>query len=265
MSLQFNRFLLFGDSITEFCFDQRPYLRLRPNASENTEALHFSLGAALANDYSRKLDILRRGFAGYSTRQARLILPLIFQNDHDNLPETQKIKIMTIFFGTNDCVNGGPQRVPLDEFADNLKFMIEESLKRNIKLIIVGPSYHDPTKWEPDRMDQVAMGWIRTTENTVRYTKELKKLSAEYNLPFLDLHALFEDYSIKNKIDAESLLVDGVHYTGDGYKIFYDALIKAIDENYPELSSQNLERRLPYWRDIDDKVFAQKLQNELKK
>ena len=57
--MDYEKFLLFGDSITEFAFNTRP--------TEDGKD-QYALGAALVNEYTRKMDILQRGFKGYTSR-----------------------------------------------------------------------------------------------------------------------------------------------------------------------------------------------------
>jgi lysophospholipase L1-like esterase len=96
--------------------------------------------------YARKLDVLNRGFSGYTTewsipifKQVRLFyqkvydawwliaLQLITQN-----ATAQRIRILTIWFGANDaCVPPSPQHVPLPKFISNLKDMISLAKSSN--------------------------------------------------------------------------------------------------------------------------------------
>lgn len=48
----------------------------------------------------RKCDVMNRGFSGYNSRWAKIVLPRLIssQNSADN----SKIKAVTVFFGAND-------------------------------------------------------------------------------------------------------------------------------------------------------------------
>ncbi|PUZ56510.1 hypothetical protein GQ55_5G318200 [Panicum hallii var. hallii] len=74
------RVVLFGDSITEQSF--------RPGG----------WGAALADTYSRKADVVVRGYGGYNTRWALFLMHHIFPLDGIAPPLAT-----TIFFGANDA------------------------------------------------------------------------------------------------------------------------------------------------------------------
>ncbi|GJN13013.1 hypothetical protein PR202_ga31346 [Eleusine coracana subsp. coracana] len=99
------RLVLFGDSITEQSFRPRGW------------------GAALANTYSRKADVVVRGYGGYNTRWALFLIHHIFP-----LADIARPLATTIFFGANDAALLGRtserQHVPVSEYKDNLKMIV---------------------------------------------------------------------------------------------------------------------------------------------
>ncbi|KAH9608060.1 hypothetical protein KSS87_002113, partial [Heliosperma pusillum] len=93
---------LFGDSITEGCFNDDGW------------------GASLANHFARTADIVVRGYSGYNTRWAVKVLDKVFPaKDNETAPVA-----VTVFFGANDaCLHDRYacfQHVPLDEYKNNL-------------------------------------------------------------------------------------------------------------------------------------------------
>ncbi|XP_027477416.1 isoamyl acetate-hydrolyzing esterase 1 homolog isoform X2 [Zalophus californianus] len=84
-SLHWPRVLLFGDSITQFSFQQGGW------------------GASLADRLVRKCDVLNRGFSGYNTRWAKIILPRIIRKGNS----LDSPVAVTIFFGANDSALKG--------------------------------------------------------------------------------------------------------------------------------------------------------------
>lgn len=113
--MEYGKFVLFGDSITQFSCTQ------------------YGFHPALQNVYIRKLDVINRGFSGYNSEHARQILPKILESETN-------IKLMTIFFGTNDAYDyiNEIQTVELDRYKDNLSVMVQMVLDKNIKPIIIG-------------------------------------------------------------------------------------------------------------------------------
>ncbi|KAG6556181.1 hypothetical protein Mapa_002122 [Marchantia paleacea] len=95
-------FVLFGASMTQFSFELGGW------------------GAALADRYQRKADILLRGFSGWNTRRALEVMHEMFPKDLPIQPS-----LVVVFFGANDAAvalrSGAGQGVPLQEFKENLK------------------------------------------------------------------------------------------------------------------------------------------------
>jgi len=119
--------MLFGDSITQYSF--------RPDG----------WGTALADAYSRKADVVCRGFSGYNTRMARCLLPHCF-------PEASaQLLITTVFFGANDAVSadkGPAQHVPADEYRDNLAAIVAHVAARSRLVIVISPPPVDEAVWD---------------------------------------------------------------------------------------------------------------------
>lgn len=59
----------------------------------------------------------------------------------------------------------------------------------------------------------------------LKTNEELKTLSKKYHLTYIDIHSLLED---ENHFLPETYSIDGVHLTGDGYRIWINA-INALD------------------------------------
>lgn len=237
-SLQYNKFLLFGDSITEFAYDSYP-------AKTEGESVQFGFGSALQNIYTRRLDVIQRGFAGYNSRWAKKILPKILENENT---VNSKVAIGTIFFGTNDAALGGPQKVPLDEYIANTEYFLDLFHQYDIKPILIAPAKHDQSKWNPLRQEDVANGITRTNENNLVYNRALKQLAQKHKVAFVDTYKLFEEYNG----NWQDLLWDGVHYSGEAYKLLFNEVLAQIRDHYPELAPESLEYILPYWRDVSE-------------
>ncbi|CCC71523.1 hypothetical protein NCAS_0H02130 [Naumovozyma castellii] len=228
MSLQYDKFLLFGDSITEFSFNPE----------------QFSLGAALANAYARRLDIVHRGFAGYTSRWALHILPRILEVE-------QNVVLSTLFFGANDVCLKGPQSVPIDEYETNMESLIGMLLAKGIKVLLIGPGLLDRGKWEPSRGEEIQKGWIRTEENLKKYGDVLKKIAKGHpdDVVFIDLA---EAFAREAGDQWKELLADGLHFSGKGYQVFFDEVMKAIAMNFPQFVPDNIEFKLPLWREVNE-------------
>lgn len=226
--MDYKKFLLFGDSITEFAYDPE----------------QFTVGSALSNIYTRKLDVVQRGYAGFTSRWAIPVLEKIIAQ------EGNKIVMGTIFFGSNDSVIAGPQRVPLPEFLNNTQKLINMMKKANIKPIVVGPGLINRKVWDIVKKEDVDKGWIRTDEAFQEYNNALIKLTTEENVPYINLRESFLNYAKQNNENWETYTVDGLHFSSTGYRIYFNELMRVINEHYPEYSPDNLQNVLPNWRDV---------------
>ncbi|KAM7334816.1 hypothetical protein ACRRTK_005293 [Alexandromys fortis] len=133
-SLLWPRVLLFGDSITQFSFQPGGW------------------GALLADRLVRKCDVLNRGFSGYNTRWAKIILPRLIREE--NSVETPVA--VTVFFGANDASLKGEnpkQHVPLDEYRANLRDMVQYLASAGIpqeRVILITPPPLHEAAWEKE-------------------------------------------------------------------------------------------------------------------
>ncbi|TID24582.1 hypothetical protein CANINC_003054 [Pichia inconspicua] len=247
--VDYNKFLMFGDSITEFSFDQFP---------NSSNKIHFSLGAAIQNAYVRKLQVLQRGFSGYTSREAVPLIKSILKHEHDEVTDSQKIKLAYVFFGTNDARLKGTgvnnQHVPIDTYVANMKLIVQEFKKRNIPLVVITPGLHDQKLWDKTHPEDLITGDYRSNKVNKEYQDALKY--SIHDTPILCLYDEMRDWLSKHSnFEADELLCDGIHFTGTGYKIVFDALLQIINENFPEVSPQNMEYRFPLHATLDEHTF----------
>lgn len=229
---------MFGDSITEFAFEPE----------------RFSLGAALQNRYVRRLQILHRGFSGYTSIQAIHLAREILAVEHDSKPPKQQIKLAYVFFGTNDARLKGTskdnnQHVPLEDYIKNMSHIIELFKKREIPLIVVLPGLHDQAMWESSRPGDLATGDYRNNDTNRKYGQALASKCDQLGVPYLDMLSIMETELQKGR-SSEDLLLDGVHYTGLTYRLFYEKLVSIIDDRFPTLHNMAIPQQFPYRRDI---------------
>ncbi|QLL33941.1 hypothetical protein HG536_0F02660 [Torulaspora globosa] len=229
--MNYNKFLLFGDSLTEFAFN---------SWMEEGKPDQFVLGAALCNAYTRRMDIVQRGFSGFNSRWGLKVLPGILESECG-------IVVSTIAFGSNDLCLGGHQKVPEEEFVSNIKKMILLLKAKDIKPILVGPALIDQERFEASRQEEVQKGYVRTPERFKLYSELLHKVADEEDVPMVDLNVAFQR---EGGDKWQELLSDGLHYSGSGYKIFFDELMATIRKFYPEYAPEKMQRKLPEWRNV---------------
>ncbi|KAK0264026.1 hypothetical protein LTR91_022792 [Friedmanniomyces endolithicus] len=168
-------FILYGDSIIQQFFS--PY---------NT----FAFGAALADVYARKLDVVNRGLCGYNTLQALRTLSMSLPH-----PEKAQVKFLLLMFGANDArisnPYGGPdQSVGIEDFQRNLRHMVcDPSVKahgEDVHIILVTtPPVDERTYLKSDQDEYAHLGQMlrRTAANTALYAQAVRDLGEETGVP----------------------------------------------------------------------------------
>lgn len=248
MLLSYPQFVLFGDLITEF----------------GSGRDGFGIVAPLVDDYRTKMDIVVRGYSGYNSRFAVEILPSILQG-------LNNVKLMYIFFGTNDANVyddriGRLQASTIEEYLENIAECIDYAKERGIKVIVVGPALHDANLsynyFKNRHLERNITGPSSSPMRNWEYSQAAKAVAEQKRVPFLNLWERFQealgylkeelDYdNWKDCPDLSKWLVDGVHFSSEGYRVFYEGLIEVIRSYYPDLSPENMQPKLRYYRDID--------------
>ncbi|KAK5674115.1 hypothetical protein LTS10_013136 [Elasticomyces elasticus] len=219
-------FILYGDNIIQQ--SSRPY---------NT----FAFGAALADVYAH--------------------------------PEKTQVKFLLLMFGANDTQipnsHGGPdQSVGVEVFQRNLRHMVcDPSVKahgEDVHIILVTTPPVDERKClKSDQEEYPNLGQTlrRTAANTALYAQAVRDLGEETGVPVLDIHRAMlalagHDHlsvplpgSMEAATNAtlQSFLVDGLHFSGEGYRLLFTELMILIEREWPEAMPHNLPLRLPAW------------------
>lgn len=277
MSFEFPKFLLFGDSITEYAYNQYPLTskdyaaasktaQFNPDDPEKAQyqtsgELCFSMSAKLNDDYRRKMQIVHRGYAGYNSDQGVKIANALLAREHDGVSPGEQFKLAMVFFGSNDYRRTTPETgymegVPLDRFESNMTKIVDSFLSRGIKLILVTPGLHDDVLWDECSPGELSSGTYRTNEVGAIYGDCVKSIAAAKAVPVVDMYSIMMEY-VKTHLGGDlkaiehgklgDLLIDGIHFSGLSYKLFYDALKLQIKVHYPQWCSENLPDKFPHW------------------
>ncbi|KAK9387720.1 SGNH hydrolase-type esterase domain-containing protein [Lipomyces mesembrius] len=243
MALAFDKVLLFGDSITQYAYNQD---------------IGFCFGPAMQNIYCRKFDVIQRGFGGYNSDHAVLMVDKIIEQE--TMP-TSKIKLMVVFFGTNDSVvPEAPQHVPITRYKDNLRTIVSSADQAGARIVIVGPGPFNHHQWIIGRGDRA---FERTTLRAREYCDAAIELAKELNVAVVPMwYLIMADLGWKEgdpvyglaELAAEnpltSYLNDGLHYFDKAYRVEFNNVIKAIKAFYPELDPATVNEKLPSWDKI---------------
>jgi lysophospholipase L1-like esterase len=234
-----DKMLLFGDSLTE--------------QSSDVLSINFALTPALQHHYFRKISVVARGYGGYSTDHLRhVLLPTL----RAETAAGEKIRLLALEMGTNDAAKNEMQWVTVEQYEKNMEWIVEQARAFGVeRILIVGVGPVDE-----GRLDAPA---DKSSMRNLEYAEAARKVAEKHNLPFVDMwHALLSAAGWKQGepvpgADGTSgqpldrLLTDGVHLSGDGYRVWYDEMLKAIRESFPELRTEDMPTVLPHIFEVD--------------
>jgi len=241
----YDQFILFGDSLMEFSANQ---------------SLGFGFMPALQHEYVRKLDVINRGFAGYTTAHAIRTLPKFMPT-----PDQAKVRILLVFFGANDaCLAGTPQHVPLEEYKTNLRKMARHPKVRAHKptrvLIVTPPPVNEYAAEITDKQKGFSEP-RRTAEHTQKYAHAAKQVAEEIGVPVVDMWSVMmaeagwkqgEPLPGSKRVPESPYLqghfLDGLHFSPAGYQVLFREVKKAVAENFPKQKPAALKRKWKWWK-----------------
>lgn len=221
-------FIAFGDSITQFASRPDGFL------SHVYEA------------FERKIDILNRGFSGFTTYEA-VQMSDVFSQFGDN------VKYITIFFGANDAaMKTSIQHVPLNLYEEYLNLIVSkaESICPNAKIIIISPPPVVDEKW----VEYCQMKYpsspvsIRTCDVTRMYSDVAVRVASTRGLRVIDTFKLMDN------TEKESFFCDGLHLSPRGNEVLAEALIHELRI----LGAADEPMSYPEWGILEKKDFTQK-------
>ncbi|KAJ5212452.1 uncharacterized protein N7498_004098, partial [Penicillium cinerascens] len=241
----YDQFILFGDSITQMSCNQ---------------ALGFAFAAELQEAYSRKLDVINRGFSGYTTAHAVKVFPKFFPS-----PQIANVRFMTIFFGANDaCVPSHVQHVPLEQYKENLRSIIQHPATRaqNPYIIIITPPPINEYQLEGFDNEKNTPHPSRTAAFSKMYSEAAREVGASLKVPVADIWTAFMaragwqegqplvgSRDLPNNEEFCSFFTDGLHLAPAGYRIVYDEVLEVIRTSWPEQDPEKLPMVFPAWID----------------
>ncbi|KAK2070298.1 hypothetical protein P8C59_004804 [Phyllachora maydis] len=234
----------------------------------------FSFQAALQSHCIRRLDVVNRGLSGYNTSQALKALPDMFVAPSETGPH---LEYLFILFGANDaCVRlptNTQQHVPLDTFAANLRALATHPLiaaHRPRRVFLVTPPPLDEIRTR--RLD-LASGHPasqRQAKVSAAYSEAVRRVAAELEgaVELVDLYKAIMDVAVAKTTGAvgatgsllgdpecgqrghlEHLLPDGLHMSGEAYRIFFAIVKPLIGKEWEEAPPEDRAGYvLPDWR-----------------
>ncbi|PVH82493.1 SGNH hydrolase [Cadophora sp. DSE1049] len=247
------QFILLGDSILQFS----SYL---PNGA--------SFGAGLAEHCIRRLDVINRGLSGYNTANVLVIL-------EDLIPSTAAAKVdyLLLLLGSNDsCLPSSPskQHVALDKYRENLRIILTHPsvTAHSPEILLVTPPPVNEVHLQENDFGKGYSALTRVQKVTVQYADVVRELATEFknkNVVLVDLWAalmkegarLTPDYMDDGKMigtlekgdnaGLRTLLLDGLHLTAAGYKVFLNEVLPFVGPEWAQESEPNPKWVFPHW------------------
>jgi isoamyl acetate esterase len=232
--------VLFGDSLTEQSFD----------------VAHSGWGARLAHSYSRKADVVNRGFSGYTTRHGAALASRVFDtHGHRRL-------LTTVLFGANDASAAGHatpdgvvQHVPLDEYERLLTDIVRQACAVSDTVVVIAPPPVDSALW-PSRSNELVAAYAAASKRVaaaaaaaaaggsdVRGAAGGSDVSKDGMVLHLDAYAELIDG------DWRSMLRDGLHFGAAGAEWLHRRLLEVVSAHcHPD----SLGLDFPRWSTIEN-------------
>ncbi|KAG4989813.1 hypothetical protein AAZX31_11G233000 [Glycine max] len=201
-------FVLFGSSIVQLSFS------------------HGGWGSHLSDIYSRKADILLRGYYGWNSRRALQVLNQVFPKDAAIQPS-----LVIVYFGGNDSMgphsSGLGPHVPLHEYIENMrKILIHiQGLSEKIRIIVLSCP---PVNEEKVRGNTsgIFSELVRTNELCQSYSEACIKLCKELDVKVVDLFNALQ----KRDDWMNACFTDGIHLAAEGSKIVVKEILRVLKE-----------------------------------
>uniref|UniRef100_A0A7N0TT38 SGNH hydrolase-type esterase domain-containing protein n=1 Tax=Kalanchoe fedtschenkoi TaxID=63787 RepID=A0A7N0TT38_KALFE len=203
------QFVLFGSSIVQTSFSNGGW------------------GAILTDIYSRKADILVRGYYGWNSRRALQVLDKVFPKEAEVQPS-----LVIVYFGGNDSLPPHPSglgtHVPLEEYVDNMKKIAAhlKSLSESTRIIFLTCPPVNEAKAKIRQATRIANTVVRTNEMSQKYSEACVGLNGHLGVQVVDV------YDAIRKQDGwmDTCFTDGVHLAEEGSKVIVKEILKVLKE-----------------------------------
>ena len=223
------KLLLFGDSLTQRGF----------------EGPGQGWAAGLAHIYGRRADVVNRGFSGYTTKWCALMLPTLFPADD---PAWEVPLLAVVFLGANDAaLPTREQHVPVHEYEQHLRCIVTYLQDRRrvdgkrTQILLLTPPPVDEDRWE---VHCLARGRELDRKNDVTrlYARACLGLGKMMNVPVVDVWTQLGGADLAK---VAPNLGDGLHLSAQGNVLVCEAVLRAIEEHYPDLVPGQLPMQAP--------------------
>ena len=176
------------------------------------------------------IEVMNAGVPGDTTAAARL------RFEKDVL--LQRPDLVIIQFGINDAAvdvwkspPATSARVPLDAYAANLRFFVNEAQRHNARVILMTPnplrwtsklresygrSPYDPT--DPDGFNVLLAGYAQAVRDVARDT----------GVSLVDAYQAYRDRAEREDVTVDDFLLDGMHPNARGHRLTAELLAAIV-------------------------------------
>jgi lysophospholipase L1-like esterase len=144
-----------------------------------------------------------------------------------------------VLLGSNDCAsNPDGQTVPLDEYKDNLRFIVRHlrAASPGIHIILITPPLLDDVQWPNRPIDRVTA-----------YAEAVRVVAAEEETHIVDLW-------VGDELVELCDLRDGLHLGSGGSNKVAQGIISTIRGRIPQICPEGeaMQLHFPPWRELLD-------------
>jgi len=195
LTLDYRKFMGFGDSITEGYINSQP----APNLGYIPRLQGF------IDTYLYAGEVINEGLGGRLTAKAADVF--------ESLILKHMSKYLLLHIGTNDIIF---LQTPLDSIIFNIKYMINKGLHYRVQLVLStliprNTKYITPLQWQ----------------RAIEVSEYIRKQSKDLDIPYVDFWQIFYEYP-EDKGGYMSLMSDHVHPGEAGYQLMAEEWLKAL-------------------------------------
>lgn len=149
-----------------------------------------------------ELSAINAGISGHTTVNG---LARIQADVLDQQPD-----VVTVMFGLNDMV-----RVPLDQFAGNLKKIVEQCRGVGAEVLLCTPNAVIETSSRP-------------SDKLVKYCDVIREVGRELDVAVCDCYEAYAAVRSRNHLAWRTLMSDEIHPNMDGHKLIATEIVRSI-------------------------------------
>lgn len=212
----------------------------------------------LAGFYSRKADVLNRGFSGYNSGQARFLLSRLVEAE---AWVWRRADLVLVFFGANDAAEpkvSPAQHVPLEQYKANLVGIIRALRQQEVqRMLILAPPPVDKEAWNERARKKGYSEGSRDDELAKRYAMACEQVVEEEAKAFtsIALCNLWEEFHQDQ--DWKALLSDGLHLSAEGNRRVFESIKAKICARFPDFHPDEITLDAPVYSELDQNNLEQ--------